>query len=207
MSFENLPKIERHEPKNSEVTESLYVPQHNHKSCGVAAILMARNLLTGVTYPHSVKETFEIMKQNGYPDEAQGLTSSQDRKILVNQLNEFQDIRLVHKVLDMPSGSEDYIDQLEKVLGEGAVVMLGFKKPYFELPNGTEVTTNPGISHGALIHGIKKGQNGETKFVVTDPESEIAQYFGRNIEVSPEKLMDSLSDNSKTEIEVIFTAV
>jgi len=206
MNFEKSPTIVRHEPLNSIVTESNYVPQETQRSCGVASVLMARNLLTGVTYPQTVTETLGIMQKKGFKEETFGRTSPRDRNTLTSQLNEYQDIRLVHKVLEMPSESQEYCNQLEQVLSDGGIVLLGFKKPYFDMPKGMEVETNQDTSHAAVIHGFKKGTNGETIFVVTDPEPEIVKHFGMNIEVSQEKLMASLSAYSKSEIEVVFTA-
>ena len=207
MNPEKAPKIVRHEPLNSTVTESSYVPQETPRSCGVASILMARNLLlAGVTcYPQTVMETLDIMKQKGYKEESLGRTYPRDRNILIHQLNEYQDVHMVHKVLDMPSESSEYFSQLEQVLNDGGIVMLGFKKPYFDLPKGMEVETPSDSSHGAVIHGYKKGINGETIYIVTDPEPEIVKHFGMNIQVSQKKLMDSLSAESKSKIEVVFT--
>lgn len=206
MKPEKAPTIVRHEPLNSAVTESNYVPQETPRSCGVASILMARNLLTGHSYPHTVKETIDIMKQKGYKEELLGRTLTRDRSILIGQLNEIQDAQLVYRVLAMPKESQEYTNKIEKVLNEGAIVLVGFKKPFFNLPEGMEVEAPPKSSHGAVVHGFKKGQDGETIFIVTDPEPEIAKYFGRNIEVPREKFMDSLSDKSKMEIEVVFPA-
>ena len=208
MNPEKAPTKPRHEPLNSAVTQDIYVGQTTPDSCGVAAVLIVRNLLlAGVTnYPKTVRETLKIMQQEGYKEENLGRTSSRDRAILIRQLNEYQDVHMVHKVLDMPSESLEYFSQLEQVLNDGGIVMLGFKKPYFDLPKGMEVETPSNSSHGAVIHGYKKGKNGETRYIVTDPEPKIARYFGRNIEVSPEKLWRSLSARSKTEIEVVSLA-
>lgn len=123
--------------------------------------------------------------------------------MLVDQLNEYQDTQLVYEVLDTPERDGDYIAKIEEVLNRGAIVLLGFKKPYFDLPAGMEVETSPKSSHGAVIHGFKKGQDGKTIFIVTDPEPEIAKYFGMNIEVSPERLLDSISISSRNNIEAV----
>ncbi|MBP7785837.1 hypothetical protein KA062_01090 [Patescibacteria group bacterium] len=207
MNSEKAPAIVPHESLNSAVTESSYVPQETPRSCGIASILMARNLLLGVTcYPRTVTETLEIMQKKGYKKEKLGSTCSRDRKILIDQLNEYQDVLMVHKVLDMPSESSEYFRQLEQVLNDGGIVLLGFKKPYFDLPKGMEVETSSKSSHGVVVHGFKKGQDGEIIFIVTDPEPKITGYFGMNIEVSFEKLWESLSARSKTEIEVVSLA-
>lgn len=69
-----------------------------------------------------------------------------------------------------------------------------------------EVETSSKSSHGVVVHGFKKGLDGEIIFIVTDPEPKITGYFGMNIGVPPDKFMESLSDRSKREIEVVFLA-
>lgn len=204
--FEKPYEIIRHEAVNSEVSIEDYVKQDTPRSCGVAVLLMARNLLTGRTFPNTVNETLKIMQKRGYPPKSSGRTSSVTRSILVEQLNEYQETRLVHKVLGMPENKGDYSHKLLSLLQNGAVVMVGFKEPYFDLPEGLVDVTEFDVSHGVLVHGFKQdGQN--LTFIITDPDKEVVSRFGMNISVSMDKFYECLSKYSRDHVEVVFTAL
>jgi hypothetical protein len=194
--------LSKRECEGSQVSEYDYVKQETPNSCGVAAVLLARNLLAGRSFPYTVTETLDLMQQKGYPPSKLGRTNPRDRRVLVSQLNELQDIKLTYKKGAMPEAEAVYMHELENLLRSGAVVLAGFKKPYFELPQGAEGETHPDSFHGAVIHGTRS-RGTETSFIVTDPDGEVTHYFGRNIEVTADKLYSSLSDYSKNNLECV----
>lgn len=189
------------------MTEENYVPQTTSRSCGIAGVLMARNLLSGKTYPESVEDALDLMETRGYKRKKLGRTDQRDRTLLTRQLSEQQETRLIHKHLSMPEGKDDYLEELVVILDEGGVILVGFTLPYFELPDGVEIVKRDGgVSHMGLIHGYRREEN-KVHFIVTDPDPNIKDLVGMNIDVPQETLYDCVADKSKKDVGIIFTTV